>query len=177
MNKTISLRYAVLASLFAALTAVGAYISIPIGPVPIVLANMFVITAGLLLGRKWAPASMGIYLFLGAIGLPVFSGGNSGIAYFAGPTGGFLIGYALAAFVIALICNAGKTALWKDILAVLAGITVVYLLGVPWLKYSLSMDWPKAFSAGMIPFIPGDLLKGAIAVVLVRLLRPQLNDR
>ena len=176
MKKKSSIRYIVLAALLAALTAVGAYISIPIGPVPIVLANLFVLIAGLLLGKKWAPASMGIYLLLGAIGLPVFAGGASGFAVLAGPTGGFLFGYLAAAFVIALISGIGETRIWKDIVAVLAGIFVIYLLGVPWLKYNLSMDWSKALSVGMVPFIPGDLFKGAIAVLLIKFLRPQLND-
>lgn len=166
----------VLAALFAALTAVGSYIAIPIGPVPIVLANFFIMMAGLLLGRKWAPISIGIYLLLGVVGLPVFSGGASGPAALAGPTGGFLIGYVVTAFIIAIISRSENPSIKKDIPAVLAGIVVLYLLGVPWLKISLSMEWSKALSAGMIPFIPGDLLKGAAAILLVRLVRPQLND-
>lgn len=176
MEKKSSIRHMVLAALLAALTAVGAYIAIPIGPVPIVLANLFVLLSGLLLGKKWAPASMGIYLLLGIIGLPVFSGGRSGLAFLFGPTGGYLLGYVLAAFVIALLSGMGKSTIRKDMVAVLMGILIIYALGVPWLKFSLSMDWTKAFSAGMIPFIPGDLLKGAVAVLLAKFLRPQLND-
>lgn len=175
--KNDNLRNMVLAALFAALTAVGAYIAIPIGPVPIVLANLFVLLAGLLLGRKWAPASVAIYLFLGALGIPVFAGGTSGIAVLIGPTGGFLVGYLFAAVIISLISSQKKNILWRDIAAVLCGIALIYLLGVPWLKYKLSMDWSKAMSVGMLPFIPGDLLKGAAAVILVKFLRPQLNDR
>lgn len=166
----------VLSALFAALTAVGAYVAIPIGPVPIILANLFVLTAGLLLGMKWAPASMGIYLLLGLVGLPVFAGGASGPAVFAGPTGGFLIAYPISVFIMALISSRGTPSLKKDIPAVLAGIAIVYLLGVPWLKLSLGMEWGKALSAGMLPFIPGDLLKGAVAIILAKYIRPQLND-
>ncbi|MDA3809795.1 MAG: biotin transporter BioY [Spirochaetaceae bacterium] len=176
MENKSSVKYIVLASLFAALTAVGAYIAVPIGPVPIVLSNLFVLLAGLLLGKKWAPASMGVYLLLGIIGLPVFSGGRSGIVTLIGPTGGFLIGFLMGAFIIALISGIGDSAIWKDILAVIAGVFVIYAIGVPWLKFNLSLDWPKAFTIGMFPFIPGDLLKAAIAVVLVKFIRPQLND-
>jgi biotin transport system substrate-specific component len=176
MKETSQLRFVVLAALFAALTAIGSYISIPVGPVPIVMANLFIFMAGLLLGKKWAATSIGIYLLLGLIGLPVFAGGASGVAVFAGPTGGFLLGYPVSAFIIALISSSGKTALWKDILAVLAGITISYLLGVPWLKYSLSMDWVKAIGAGMLPFIPGDLIKGAAAITLIKFLRPQIHE-
>lgn len=166
----------VFAALLAALTAVGAYIAIPIGPVPIVLSNMFVMISGLLLGKKWAPASVGIYLLLGIIGLPVFSGGASGPAVFAGPTGGFLIGFPISAFLIALICGSEENSLIRDILAILVGIIVVYLIGVPWLKINLDMEWPRAFKAGMTPFIPGDLLKGVAAILLVRVIRPRFND-
>ncbi|MBN2655815.1 MAG: biotin transporter BioY [Spirochaetales bacterium] len=176
MNDKSPIRMMVMASLFAALTAVGAYIAVPIGPVPIVLANFFVMTAGLLLGWKWAPLSMVVYLGLGLIGLPVFSGGASGPAAFAGPTGGFLIAYAFSAYFMALISGAGEPRLWKDAIAVSAGIAIVYLIGVPRLKYSLDMDWNKALTAGMLPFIPGDLIKGAAAVAAVKYLRPRFND-
>ncbi len=176
-GKTLQIKMMVFAALFAALTAVGAQIAVPIGPVPIVLANIFVLMAGLLLGKKWASASIGLYLLIGAIGIPVFSNAGSGLTHLLGPKGGYLLGYVAAAFVIALICNIGTSALWKDIVAVFVGIAVVYLIGVPWLKIKLDMNWPKAFSAGMFPFIPGDLIKGSIAVALTRILRPQLNER
>lgn len=170
-----SLKYTVLAALFAALTAVGGYIAVPIGPVPIVLANLFVMLAGLLLRPKWAFSSMGIFLFLGIIGLPVFAGGRSGFAVLLGPTGGFLSGYLLAVLLISLICMIGKPSLLRDSAAVFAGIAAVYLLGVPWLKINMGFDWNKALSLGMLPFIPGDLLKGAAAVFIAKNLRPQIN--
>ncbi|RLC01276.1 MAG: biotin transporter BioY, partial [Deltaproteobacteria bacterium] len=91
-NQSEQLRMTVYASLFAALIAAGAYISVPIGPVPIVLQNLFVFLAGLLLGSKWGLACVGVYLLAGACGLPVFAGGTGGIARFAGPTGGYLLG-------------------------------------------------------------------------------------
>lgn len=175
MKEKLSLKYTVLAALFAALTAVGGYIAVPIGPVPIVLANLFVILAGLLLRPGWAASSIGIFLFLGAIGLPVFAGGKSGFAVLLGPTGGFLFGYLLCAFVIALICGIGTPAIWKDIAAVAAGITAVYLLGVPWLKLNLGLEWGKSFSIGMLPFVPGDIIKGIAAIFIAGNIRPQIN--
>ena len=176
MKQSLSIRYTVLAALFAALTAVGGYIAIPIGPVPIVLANLFVLLAGLLLGSKWAVSSIAIYLFLGAIGLPVFAGGKSGVVVLLGPTGGFLLGYLACALIVALICGIGNPSLWKDIVAVSAGIAAVYLLGVPWLKFNSGLDWGKVFSIGMFPFIPGDILKGIAAVAAAKTLRPQMNE-
>ncbi|RZW12719.1 MAG: biotin transporter BioY, partial [Desulfobulbaceae bacterium] len=102
-TSTRQLKLMVYASLMATLTAVGAYIAIPIGPVPIVLQNLFVMLAGLLLGGRWGLTSVGVYLLAGAVGLPVFAGGTGGIGKFIGPTGGYLLGFAAAAYVIGKI--------------------------------------------------------------------------
>lgn len=98
-----SLRMTVYACALAALMVVGSYLQIPIGPVPIVLANLFVLLAGLLLGSRWGAASVALYLFLGLIGLPVYAGGAAGPAALFGPTGGYLFGYLAAAFLTGLI--------------------------------------------------------------------------
>ena len=177
MSQHSSLKYTVYAALFAALTAVGGYIAVPVGPVPIVLANLFVMLAGLLLSPKGAASSVGIFLFLGAIGLPVFAGGKSGFAALLGPTGGFLSGYLVSAVLISVICRSGRNkSILKDSAAVFAGIAAVYVTGVPWLKYNLGLEWSKALGIGMLPFIPGDIIKGAAAVFISRVLRPQIED-
>ena len=163
------------ASLLAAMTAVGAYIHIPIGPIPIVLQNLFVILAGLLLGSRWAVASMGIYLMVGAIGIPVFAGAKGGIAHFVGPTGGYLFGFVLAAFVTGWIAEHFKGRLLMESLAVVAGSLCVYALGVPWLKVVADMSWTKAFLVGMLPFIAGDAIKGVTALALARAVRPIMD--
>ena len=121
------LKMMVYASLFAALTVVGAYIAIPfpLSPVPIVLQNLFVLLAGLLLGKKWGAASMAIYLLAGAVGLPVFAGGTGGIGHFAGPTGGYLIGFVLAAFVAGALGNKKNASTLSDVLAMTAGAQVI----------------------------------------------------
>ena len=107
MSDTYQMRMSVYASLLAALMAVGAYLAIPIGPVPVVLQNMFVFLAPLVLGRRWGLASVCVYLLAGACGLPVFSGGMGGIGRFAGPTGGFLVGYLPAVLLIGMLVPAG----------------------------------------------------------------------
>ena len=162
----------ILTSLMTALMIVGAYIRIPVGPVPFVLTNMFVLLAGLILGPKWGAASVALYLFLGLAGLPVFSGGG-GPGYFAGPTGGYLAGYLAAAAVVGLIAprrrpgeeGAGppRPAVWT-VTALLAGISVIYAFGIPWLKLILELSWAKALAAGFVPFILGDAIKAAAAV-------------
>jgi biotin transport system substrate-specific component len=169
------LRMVVLASLMAALTAVGAYIHVPIGPVPIVLSTLFVILSGLLLGSRWGVTSMGLYLLVGVIGIPVFAGGKGGLAHFFGPTGGYLLGYVLASWVTGFISEKSRGLLILDILAVLVGSLVIYGLGVPWLKMIAQMSWTKTLIIGMVPFLIGDAIKAAVAVVLARSVRPVLK--
>jgi biotin transport system substrate-specific component len=165
----------VLASLMAALTAVGAYIHVPIGPVPIVLSTLFVLLSGLLLGSRWGFMSICLYLFVGAMGLPVFSGGRGGIAHFLGPTGGYLFGYVLAAWVTGLISEHFRGLLPWDVLAVVLGSLVIYALGVPWLRIVTPMSWTKTLMVGVIPFLIGDAIKASVAVILARAARPILE--
>jgi biotin transport system substrate-specific component len=169
------LRWMVLASLMAALTAVGAYIHVPIGPVPIVLSTLFVLLSGLLLGSRWGFMSICLYLFVGAIGLPVFSGGRGGIAHFLGPTGGYLFGYLLAAWVAGFVSERSRGLLLLEILGVTMGSLIIYALGVPWLKMAAQMPWGKAFIVGMVPFLIGDAIKASVAVILARSVRPILK--
>jgi biotin transport system substrate-specific component len=169
------LRWMVLASLMAALTAVGAYIYVPIGPVPIVLSTLFVILSGLLLGSRWGPTSMALYLLVGAIGIPVFAGGKGGFAHFFGPTGGYLFGYVLSAWITGLISEKSNRLFIRDVIAVVIGSLVIYASGVPWLKMVTQMSWPKALMVGVIPFLIGDAIKASAAVILARSIRPILN--
>lgn len=167
----------VYASLFAALIACGAFLAvpIPISPVPIILQNLFVLLAGLLLGGRWGLASVAIYILAGAVGLPVFTGGKGGVAHFLGPTGGYLVGFAAAVFATGSIARQTETSTGRDITAVIVGTLCVYAFGVPWLKAVTGMPWEKAFLAGMVPFLPGDGLKAASAVILARALRPVIQ--
>ncbi len=165
----------VYASLIAALVAISAYLPIPIGPVPIILQNLFILLAGLVLGSRWGLTSMGIYLLIGAIGLPVFNGGKGGLAHFLGPTGGYLIGYALCAFVTGFIAERGKPGTTRDIVAVIVGDLMLFVPGVPWLVAATGMTWNKALLTGFVPFIPGDIIKAAAAVALARAIRPIIH--
>lgn len=169
------LRWTVLASLMAALTAVGAYIHIPVGPVPIVLSSLFVLLSGLLLGSRWGLISMGLYLLVGAIGIPVFSGGRGGVAHFLGPTGGYLFGYVLSAWVTGLISERSHKSPTLQIIAIIFGSLAIYVTGVPWLKRVADMSWEKSLMVGVVPFLIGDAVKGAAALVLARSVRPMLN--
>jgi biotin transport system substrate-specific component len=167
----------VYASLFAALIAAGAFLAIPIGPVPIVLQNMFVLLAGILLGNRWGLATVGLYLLAGLIGLPVFAGGTAGIGRIFGPTGGYLIGYLPAVFLTGLIREHSDKPVLSDAIAMICGTLVVYAVGVPWLKIVTGMTWAKAITAGMLPFLIGDGLKIAAAVAIAKTLRPIVQGK
>ena len=172
---TIQVKRMVHAALMAALTAAGAYIAIPIGPVPIVLQNLFVMLAGLLLGGRWGLISIGVYLLAGAVGMPVFAGGTGGIGKFVGPTGGYLIGFAAAAYLIGVIAERGGGRVIVDVAAMVAGTAVIYAFGVTWLKVVTGMSFTKAVAAGMLPFLIGDVLKIAATVPVARTLRPMVD--
>jgi biotin transport system substrate-specific component len=169
------LRRMVLASLMAALTAVGAYIYVPIGPVPIVLSTLFAILSGLLLGSRWGLTSMALYLLVGAIGIPVFAGGKGGFAHFLGPTGGYLFGYLWASWITGFISERSRGRITLDILAVVVGSLTIYAFGVPWLKMVTQLSWQKAWIAGALPFLIGDAIKASVVVILARSVRPMLN--
>ena len=107
-QKETSLRGMAYASMFGALTAVGAYIMIPLPPVPITLQTLFVNLAGALLGGYLGALSQVVYILLGVIGLPVFAGGKAGAGVLLGPTGGYLIGFVVGAFVIGKLTTIRK---------------------------------------------------------------------
>jgi biotin transport system substrate-specific component len=171
------LKLVVFSSLLAGLMAVGAYIHVPIGPVPIVLTNLFVLLSGLLLGSRWGMISTVLYLLVGFIGLPVFSGGKGGPAHFLGPTGGYLLGYAVSAWITGFFSERFGHATLGDVVAVLLGSLIIYGFGVPWLKAITKMSWNKAWIIGVFPFLPGDVLKAASAVILARAVRPMLKQQ
>lgn len=175
MVPSTSLRMTVYASLLAALIAAGAYLAIPIGPVPIVLQNFFVFLAGLLLGPRWGLASVGVYLLAGALGLPVFAGGVGGIGRFAGPTGGYLLGFLPAVYVIGLISAKAGSRVVFDVIAMVCGGIIVYACGVTWLKVLTGMTLAKTLTVGMYPFIIGDALKIAAAIPIAKAIRPVIN--
>jgi biotin transport system substrate-specific component len=170
-----TLRMTVYAALFASLMAAGAVVAIPIGPVPIVLQNLFVLLAGLLLGGKWGMVSVGIYLAAGFIGLPVFSGGTGGIGRFAGPTGGYLVGFLPAAGIVGVAVEKLGSRLIVRVGAMVAATIVVYALGVGWLKFWTEMSWSKALIVGCYPFLPGDVIKIVVAASLYRVLYPLIH--
>lgn len=171
----VSVKPIVYSALFIALISIGALIAIPVGPVPIVLQNMFVLLAGLILPPAWAAGCVAVYLLMGFAGLPVFAGGTSGIGKVVGPTGGYLLSYLPVAFLTSVISGRTKKSLIRDCVATITGMAMIYLFGVPWLKWVLAVSWGKALAVGMYPFLPGDALKMVAAVIIARKLRPLIR--
>jgi biotin transport system substrate-specific component len=170
LNRT-KIRRTVLSAVFTALIAASAFFTIPVGPVPIVLTTMFIVLSGMLGGARIGISAVAVYLILGAAGLPVFAGGTAGLAKFAGPTGGFLFGYLLGGLGGGLFYRPKEDdslplRVVKAAAAALLAGALIYLPGLPWLKYNLSLDWSKTLQAGLIPFIPGYLIKSAAAAAL-----------
>ncbi len=158
---------AALALAFAGLTVVGANIVIPIQPVPITLQTLFVLLAGASIGRGWGALSQALYLGAGALGLPVFAGGLSGAAVIAGPTGGYLVAFLVAPFVVGAVLRRSSS-LAGQIVAFAAGTAVIFALGIAYLALTYTHDVGTALMAGLVPFIPGAVFKIAAAVSIHR---------
>lgn len=166
-----SLKAMVYASMFGALTALGALITIPFQPVPLTLQTLFTGLSGVLLGPRGAVLSQVVYVLLGLIGLPVFSGGKAGLGVLLGPTGGYLIGFIAGAFAIGQLIKlkTNPGVLWIGFSLVL-GTLVIYSLGILQLTLVAHLTPGKALMVGVIPFIPGDLVKIlAAALISVKL--------
>ncbi len=153
---------------FALLTALAAQIAIPLPftPVPITGQTFAVLLTGAALG-SWAGAgSQLIYVLLGALGLPFYADGSGGWEVLTGATFGYLLGFIVAAWVIGFLAERKQDRkVWSAVPAFLTGSVVIYLFGVAWLYYGFEpiATWEAALVAGVVPFIPGDLLKVALA--------------
>ena len=166
-----------LCALFAAITAVLSQIVIPIGPVPINLATLAVFCAGALLGPRLGALSLLVWAALGIAGVPVFAMFRSGIGALVGPTGGYIIGYIPAAFLTGLIIEkTGKeNRVFPYPVAMVAGMLTYFALGTAWFAFSTGTGFSQALMICVVPFLPGDFIKIAVATVLARRIRPVLG--
>jgi biotin transport system substrate-specific component len=154
-------RNLVLALLGAAVLTVSAKVQVPMYPVPMTLQTYAVMVIAMAYGWQLGAATVGLYLVQGALGLPVFASGG-GVAYFAGPTGGYLMGFLVAALAMGWLAERGwDRRLYLSIPAMALGTALFFLLGVAWLSVLIGFD--KAVGAGLIPFLPGAAVKLALA--------------
>jgi biotin transport system substrate-specific component len=152
---------------FIGLIALGSWISIPCIPVPFTLQTLFVMLAGAVMKRR-AVIPVTAYVVLGTLGLPVFHNGMSGPGVLLGPTGGYLIGFIVAALAVGLAYESASRPVRAAGLAI--GTLVTLLFGMMWLMLSAGMSLVPAFVAGALPFIPGGALKaGAVYLIAERL--------
>lgn len=157
-------------ALMAALIGAGAYANLPIGPVPVSMQTFFVTLAGFVLGPRRGALAVALYLLAGTAGLPVFAGGKSGLGHLIGPTGGFLIGFMAMAFLSGLARTDEGIAWARGFVFGILGMAVLFAFGLVWLKFSLSLDWSRAWAAGVAPFILWGLAKTGAAVAVGRCL-------
>lgn len=155
-------------ALFAAVTAVLSQISIPLpfSPVPITFSIVAVMLAGGLLSPNQALFSQIVYLLIGAVGAPVYAGLRGGLPVLFGPTGGYLMAYPLMAFGIALVLKHSSHKLAALLISMPASLLICYGLGTPWLAYSAGLSLKSALVAGVLPFLPLDILKALSCAVI-----------
>lgn len=177
MNKT---RTMTETALMAAVMCILGPLALPIGPVPISLATLAVLLAAYITGPLKGAAACLIYLALGTVGLPVFSGFQGGVAKIAGPTGGYLLGYVFLALIAGWFIHHFYDKIWLQFAGMCIGTAVLYIFGTLWLAHVAGLSFNEALATGVLPFIPGDVIKMAVAIVLGRAvnkrLRPDLSE-
>ncbi len=159
-------------ALFTGLIIIGSFIRVPLF-VPITLQTLFIYIAGLSIGW-YALLSVGAYLALGTAGLPIFAKGNAGIAYFIGPTGGFLIGFLIVIVIIAILRRSTQQILWNALVLVIATIAL-YIIGATWFAMATSHGFLKTMQFAVLPFLVGDALKIVVAVGVHRAIEPVIT--
>lgn len=162
----------ILIPLFTALVAAGAFIKIPLGAVPITLQTLFCFLMALLLNPKSSLISISLYLFIGAIGLPIFTTGG-GLAALLGPTGGFLLAMLPATVLGSTLASKRRDSILYNVCVLLLMEVVIYVIGVPFLMFKLNLSFKAAMIAGCVPFLPGDALKIVIASISAKYLYPE----
>lgn len=176
----ISTKEMALVAMFTGLTAIGAFISIPIGEVPISMQSLFVILAGLILGPKLGALSQIVYIVLGLIGVPIFANFTGGLQSIMKPSFGFIIGFVFAAYVVGKITekNKGRKNIW---IAAFVGTIVIYLFGLPYMYYMLNIIMAKGLSfatimkIGCLIFLPGDIIKAVVSSLVATQTLPILS--
>jgi biotin transport system substrate-specific component len=171
----------VLIPMFAALTAIGAFINIPIPVIPVTMQFFFVAMSGIMLGSKKGAIAQLVYVLVGLVGFPVFTKGG-GISYIFQPSFGYLIGFICSAYVIGRVYEGfGSVNIIKTYAAILAGIVVLYLIGVPYLYLIVnfylgkSMTVAVAVKTGFLLTIPKELLVGVVVALLTNAIMPRLS--
>ena len=172
-EKKFSITQIAVMGVMTAVNCILAPFSLPIGPVPISFTNLAIYIALYVLGMKRGTISYLIYLLIGLVGVPVFSGFTGGPQKLFGPTGGYLIGFIPMAVIAGIVIDKCMKKWYFCLLAMIAGTWVCYLFGTAWLAFQANMTFKAALAAGVIPFIIEDLIK----MVLALLIGPQIHKQ
>lgn len=175
-KKKTNVQEMVLIAVMAAVTCILGPLSVPIGIVPISLTNFAVYLAIYVLGCKRGTVSYIVYLLIGLVGVPVFSGFSGGVGKLFGPTGGYLIGFIFMALICGWCIDKFQCKLVPSFIGMVLGTVMCYVFGTAWLAFQASMSFSAALAAGVLPFIPGDLAKIVIAAVIGPQLRCRLTQ-
>ncbi len=169
-----SVRQIAVIGLITAVTCILAPCSLPIGPVPISLTNLVIYFSLYVLGTRDAAISYLVYLLIGLAGLPVFSGFTSVPEKLFGPTGGYLVGFLPMAVIAGIFIEKFASSRMLCLTGMILGTIVCYAFGTAWLAVQAGLDVKAALFAGVIPFIPGDLIKMVLAMTAGPQIRNQL---
>lgn len=175
-NKKITTYQMAVTALMAAVMCVLGPLSVPIGAVPISLTNLVICFTVWLLGPKFGTLSVAVYLLIGLVGVPVFSGYGAGLAKLAGPTGGYLVGFLLMAFIGGLFVEKSKGNPVISGVGLVLGIAASYVLGTAWFVSQMQCELSYALAVCVYPFIAFDLGKVVISCILGSLLRKRLDQ-
>ena len=149
-------------------------LSIPIGPVPISLTNLALYLTIYILGTRRSVIACGLYLLIGLVGIPVFSGFTGGPAKLAGPTGGYIIGFIIMAVIAGLVIdNCHKS--WIQFVGMIVGTIICYLFGTIWFCIVADYTFKAALAVCVIPFIPADLVKMIIAMIIGPMIKKRIR--
>jgi biotin transport system substrate-specific component len=155
---------------FIGLIAIGSWISVPFLPVPFTLQTLFVLLAGIVM-KRYAVIPTSLLVLFGAMNLPVFHNGASGIGILLGPTGGYLIGFIPASLIVGLAYERNGRPI--HMAGIILGEVTLFAAGVGWLSVSTGMTIIQASVIGLLPFIPGDVVKSVAAYIIgERIMRP-----
>lgn len=174
-NSKFTIQQIAMIAVMTAVTCVLAPLSVPIGPVPISLTNLVIYFSLFILGTKKGTISYLIYLLIGLVGIPVFSGFTSGPGKLFGPTGGYLIGFIPLALIAGYFINHFHNKKALSFLGMILGTAVCYALGTTWLAIQAHMGFQASLMAGVVPFLPGDFIKMILALLIAPQIRKQLD--
>ena len=148
---------------------------LPVSPVPISLGTLAIYFAIMVLGRRLGFFSVLLYILLGLIGLPVFTGFTGGVGKILGPTGGYIIGYLFMALICGFFTDRWFGKFFPNFAGMLLGTAVCYGFGTVWFIFQSNMSLSAAFGSAVLPFLPGDLVKMLIAIFIGRQVQKRLK--